>query len=916
MSPDRWQAVSPYLDQALAMPEPERAVWLTALRASNPALAAELQTLLREHRALADSPFLEDSPTSLSSHPVVECHRALAGQMVGAYKLLSPLGQGGMGTVWLAERSDGRFEGRAAVKFLSIALLNRAGEERFKREGSILSRLTHPNIARLLDAGVSTSGQPYLVLEHVDGEPIDQYCDHQRLDVEARVRLFLDVLAAVAQAHANLIVHRDLKPSNVLVGTGGRVKLLDFGIAKLIEAEGETGTTQLTREGGWALTPLCAAPEQVTGEAVTTATDVYGLGVLLYSLLSGHHPAGSSLRSPADLIKAIVDGQPLPMSEVVARTGTDPEVAGRNAANRGTTPEKLRRLLKGDLDTIVAKALKKNPVERYASVSALAEDLRRYLSQEPIRVRPDSIAYRAAKFVRRNRKAVALATVALAATIAGVVGTLIQARTARVQRDFAYRQLSRAEAINDLNEFILSDAAPSGKPFTVKELLGRAERIVERQQGANDVNRAESLVSIGRFYQTFDDDADGRRLLGEAYDYSRKLSEPSIRARASCSLASALSRGQDQPRAEKLIKEGLDELPTQPQFLLDREFCLARGSEVARDRGDSNEAIARSQARMQLLKMSPIQSDVVELSTLMSLADSYRVAGRLEEASTTFEQAFARLTSLGRDQTRQAATLFNNWAVALTILGRALEAEKIFKRALQIEREGGTDENVSPMLLINYGRALRELGRLGEAEDFVERGYARAQKFGYEVVIIQASFLKAGIYRARRDFTRAESTLSELEPRLRRAYPTGHIVFAVLAAERALIAEARGELKTSLDQTNQAMALAEESVKEGRQGADYLPIFLVRRSNLLRQLDRAEEAATDADRALKLLQKTQGGATLGRAHLALGRALAAQGKRAQASAELRPALEQLQNSLGPDSPDTRSARELVEADNH
>src|SRR6185295_17532586 len=285
------------------------------------------------------------------------------------YRLASVIGQGGMGTVWLAERCDGRFEGRAAIKLLNIALMGRAGEERFRREGNILARLTHPHIAHLVDAGVSPTGQPYLVLEHVDGQRIDDYCNTHALGIEARLRLFLDVLDAVAHAHANLIVHRDLKPANVLVRVDGQVKLLDFGIAKLLEGDADWGnlraaeSSALTRDGVAALTPEYAAPEQVTGGQITTATDVYALGLLLYVLLTGQHPAGSAVRSPADLVREIVDTEARRLSDaVVCRTET-PETLSRHAARRGTTPGRLRRTLKGDLDTIVAKALKKNAAE-------------------------------------------------------------------------------------------------------------------------------------------------------------------------------------------------------------------------------------------------------------------------------------------------------------------------------------------------------------------------------------------------------------------------------------------------------------------------------------------------------------------------------------------------------------------------
>ena len=394
------------------------------------------------------------------------------------------------------------------------------------------------------------------------------------LNVEERVRLFLDVLDAVAHAHANLIVHRDIKPSNVLVSNDGQVKLLDFGIAKLLEGEGRAGAvTQLTREGGGALTPEYAAPEQVTGGAVTTATDTYALGVLLYVLLTGQHPAGRGTHTPADLVKAIVDGEPRRLSQVVEAGGTEPERI-TNAANRSTTPDKLCRVLRGDLDTVVVKALKKDPKERYPAVTALADDLRRYLKHEPISAQPDTIAYRVGKFVRRNRTAVALATLTLLASCAGIVGTLMQARTARVQRDFAFQQLTHAEAINDLDNFLLTDAAPSGKPFTANELLGRAEHLVERQHDLNDVNRIQLLISIGRKYWGNDQDANARRVLEQAYQLSRLVTDVSTRAQASCALGSVISRGGDPKRAETLIQEGLRELPDEPQFVLDRIFCL------------------------------------------------------------------------------------------------------------------------------------------------------------------------------------------------------------------------------------------------------------------------------------------------------------------------------------------------------
>src|SRR5271168_4753787 len=317
LSPGQWQEISPYLDHALALPEGERLDWLQSFRLEKPELAEVLQQLLEEHRALADEHFLERMPVRVASGvPLLD-------QKIGAYSLISQIGIGGMGSVWLAERNDGRFERQVALKFLNIALLGKEGEDRFKREGKILALLAHPHIAELIDAGVTGAGQPYLVLEYVDGDQIDHYCDRHQFDLHTRIRLFLQVLDAVAAAHANLIVHRDLKPSNVLVGKDGDVKLLDFGIAKLIEAENNPEHQAAFTIGGTALTPEYAAPEQLKGEAITVSTDVYALGVLLYLLLTGRHPAGEGERSPAGLVKNIIECEPLRPSDAVGEAMTN-----------------------------------------------------------------------------------------------------------------------------------------------------------------------------------------------------------------------------------------------------------------------------------------------------------------------------------------------------------------------------------------------------------------------------------------------------------------------------------------------------------------------------------------------------------------------------------------------------------------
>ena len=377
----------------------------------------------------------------------------LAGQKIGAYTLVSHLGQGGMGSVWLAERSDGRFERRVAIKFLSIGFSGRDGEQRFRREGKILGRLTHPHIAELADAGVSPEGQPYLVLEHVEGEYIDQYCDRRALDVRSRVVLFLDVLAGVAHAHNNLIVHRDIKPSNVLVRNDGQVKLLDFGISKLLEEEFEAGDADLrlpdpatsphTLSTGTALTPSYASPEQIQGQPINTASDVYSLGVLLFELLTGERPYAGYPDSRAWLEKAAIEGK-IERPSAAAR-----HVQKANA--RGTTVQQLAALLKGDLDAIILKALSTQPDHRYPNADVLAQDIQRYLSRRPVLARPGSMWHRLKRFTCRNRLTVTVIAAVMLALAAGLFAVSWESRKARSQAVTTESVLKFMEDIFRLN---------------------------------------------------------------------------------------------------------------------------------------------------------------------------------------------------------------------------------------------------------------------------------------------------------------------------------------------------------------------------------------------------------------------------------------------------------------------------------
>src|SRR5215468_10796585 len=901
LSPDQWKALSPFLDKALSLSGDARAAWLASLKEQDAFLAKQLEVLLEEHCAAEQKGFLQTAPLT----PFGEQR---TGQTVGAYTLASPIGHGGMGTVWLAERSDGRFEGKVAVKFLNFALAGRSGEDRFRREGAILARLSDPHIAKLLDAGVSETGHPYLILEYVQAQPIDHYCSKHNLDIEARVHLFLDVLDAVSHAHANLIVHRDIKPTNVLVSHEGQVKLLDFGIAKLLEGEGQEGAASfLTKEAGSALTPEYAAPEQLSGAPITTATDIYQLGVLLYLLLTGQHPTARSNTSPVELMKSILEIEPRKPSDVL-------EANLASADEPSVIMAAQFRELRGDLDTIVLKALRKNPEERFGAVNALSEDILRYLRDEPVSARPYTIPYRAVKFVKRHRAAVGLASLAAVATLAGLVGTLIQAHRARIQRDFALQQVERSEVLNEFHQFLLSDAAPSGKPLKVNELLQRAEHIVDRQHSSNDKNRVQLMISIGRQYLEQDEQSSARRVLEQAYKLSRELSDVSLRSAASCTLAAALARDLELGRAEMLYQEGLKQLTQDPQFALLKVNCLQSGLEIVQETGNIREGLARGEEAQRVLQESPFDSEVLELQRWTDLGKAYSSAGKDAKAVSAYERAGSLLTSVGRDETGSAVILFNNWALALDQVGRPLEAERLYRRAIDLSKtsEKGED-SVSPIVLSNYARSLRELNRLEEASRYVDRALAVAQRTGDEVTRVLLE--KAKILMAQRNPDRAAAILADVEIRLKAALPAGHFALGVLESEKAFNALLRNDIPASVQFADSGVSIVESAIRAGGEGSYYLPRLLTRRSIVKLAAGRAQEAESDAARAIALLKPeldaSQSSSHLGYAFLAYGKALQVGGKSSEALAAFQSAAANLKETVGKDHPDFLTARQLA-----
>ena len=500
MDPDRWQQVKALFEAAQKRDPAMRDAFLNKRCAGDPDLLEEVRSLLQAHEA--EGPVeraMDRMNTSLHQRP----SGSFEGWRIGPYKLVDELGHGGMGRVFLAERADGQFDQEVALKLLSIAFPAPEATERFLAERQILATLRHPHIARLLDGGVTEGGQPYFVMERIEGRRIDTYCDAHQLSVRERLRLVLDVCDAVQYAHQKLVVHRDLKPANILVTEEGQVKLLDFGIAKLLDPEAmRIQTDPATRTGQHPMTPDYASPEQVRGADVTTASDVYQLGIVLYELLTGRRPYSVEDQTPSEVERIICEEEPAPPSAAVNR----PDDVSRT----GSSPAELRKTLRGDLDTIVMKALRKEPDRRYDSAEQLAGDLRRFLGGHPVSAHPDRWTYRAGKFVRRHRGGVAAAAVIVLLLIGyGVTITWHSQRT-QAALDRAQREAQQSEQVTDFLVGLFERAEPYqaagpaarlGDTLTTRELLDQGAARARRELSDQPEVQATMMHTLGRIYR-------------------------------------------------------------------------------------------------------------------------------------------------------------------------------------------------------------------------------------------------------------------------------------------------------------------------------------------------------------------------------------------------------------------------------
>ena len=453
MDQARWQKIDGILKSALELPAAECSAFLEQACAGDESLRHEVERLIKsdaEASSFLDTPVFEDAAGLLKEKEAL----SLAGQSIGPYKIIREIGHGGMGTVYLAMRSDDHYSKQVAIKLIGRGMDTREILSRFRHERQILANLEHPNIARLLDGGTARDGLPYFVMEYIEGQPIDQYCDAKKLPVTERLKLFRTVCAAVHYAHQNLVIHRDIKPGNILVTAEGTSKLLDFGIAKLLNTELTEQTIPMTAAAMRPMTPDYASPEQVRGQQITTASDIYSLGVLLYELLTGQRPYHLKSTSPQEIERIICEQEPERPSDLIEEAGLTIEAKKKRAQSDFLNP----KLLRGDLDNIVLKAMRKEPGRRYTSAEQFSEDLRRHLEGLPVIARKDTFKYRAGKFVKRHKSGVVAAALIALALLAGVITTLWQARNASAQRARAERRFNDVRRLANSFMFEVHDA--------------------------------------------------------------------------------------------------------------------------------------------------------------------------------------------------------------------------------------------------------------------------------------------------------------------------------------------------------------------------------------------------------------------------------------------------------------------------
>jgi serine/threonine protein kinase/tetratricopeptide (TPR) repeat protein len=805
--------------------------------------------------------------------------QGLEGQRLGPYRIERKLGTGGMGDVYLAERADDEYQQRVAIKLVRAGLFSSQVQSRLRMERQILARLEHPNIARLLDGGRAPDGTPYLVMEYVDGEPIDRFCDRHRLDLEARLALVRKVCAAVHYAHQNLIVHRDLKPNNILITADGVPKLLDFGIAKLLDTRQSLHTLAVTHMDYRVMTPAHASPEQIRGDVITTSSDIYVLGVLLYELLTGRRPfqlVGSRI---TDLERIICDQDPLPPSQIAAKTMADsPDLAADIATARTTTPNRLERDLRGDLDNIILMAMRKDAGRRYASAEQLAADLDRHSTGKPVSASRDTWVYRTRKFVGRHTLGVTAATLGVLLLTAFSVVTLVQAQRIARERDIAATQRARAEQVSSflVELFELSDPSKSrGNQVTARELLDIGARRVSAGLEDQPETRATLLGTIGRVYGSLGLYGDAISLQEQALESRRKLFGPA-----------------------------------HPEVAL----ALAGLGDALREQGQFAQAETRLTEALDMQRQT-LGSRAVELSpTLMSLGHLAEQRGQLDAAQRYYEQGLDIYRQHRMLQAPEAASIYNDLAGLSLQRGEYERAAQLYRTALDIDRTAlGQDHPQVAMHIQNLALTLHRQGKLAEAAplyveslELLQRVLGERHPHTLDALANYGNFL-----RRNGELARAETVLRDVLERNR----------AVRGDRHVYVGHDRVNLGHVLLDSNQASA-AEEQYREALDiYRETLPEQHSFVAAALSGLGRAQLQQTHAKQAAETLRKavTIGTATLPKestplvlAKNALGVALLDLGQLTEATALLRETYPMLVRTQGADSAVTRRAKDALD----
>jgi serine/threonine protein kinase/tetratricopeptide (TPR) repeat protein len=669
---------------------------------------------------------------SAATDLVVQATRAVEaasplGRMIGPYRLVREIGRGGMGVVYLAERED--LQKHVALKLVRGGVAAPESLRRFFLERRLLARLNDPHIARLLDAGITDDGLPYYAMEYVDGDAIDRYCDARRLPVRQRLELFLAVCRAVDCAHRNLVVHRDLKPSNILVTADGAVKLLDFGIAKLLgEGAAEEG---LTGTGMRLMTPEYAAPEQVRGEPVTTATDVYALGMVLYELLAGHRPYRLAGRSPVEIERLVLREDPPRPSSMVLRTevvhgsegGTGTITAEMVGRARGTEPGRLKRELLGDLDTIVLKALEKVPAHRYQGVQQLADDLQRHLRGLPVSARPDSWGYRTRRYVQRNRWGVGAVAASIVVLLAFSGMTAVQARRVAWERDTAALERDKAERVSEFLVQLFSASDPNesrGQAITARQLLDDGASRMDRELAGQPAAHAQMLAAIGRAYVGLGLYDQAKRPLETALAIRERLyhgDHPEV-AVSQAYLGFMLQRQGDFDAAERHLRAALAmrqrlfgrEDPAVIQNVKDLAFLL-------RDRGRPGEAEPLYREVMAIGPRVFGEQHPTVVDAQSGLGAVLLIQGRYAAAEAVLREALARNRAVRGGEHLEVAVALHNLAAALYEQGKMAESETLYREAVEMARRVlGVEHPLFPNTLMSLAKLLRAKGDLRSAE--------------------------------------------------------------------------------------------------------------------------------------------------------------------------------------------------------